>query len=76
MSRAGFYRKLRNIYSGWYLLFNLAVLLVYYVAVQRLLAIQQFGVVFSAAPAYLVTMGVEDWEREKSRLIEEATHAD
>jgi len=56
VSGAGLYRKLRGVYSGWYLLLNLTILLAYYVIIERLLAIQQFGVVFSAAPAYLVVL--------------------
>ncbi len=54
MSGAGLWGKLRGVYSGWYLLLNLAVVLAYYVAVQRILALQQFGIAFSAAPAWLV----------------------
>ena len=54
MRLSGPYGKLRKVYSSWYLLLNLVILLVYYVAVQRILAIQQFGFVFSTAPVWLM----------------------
>ncbi len=53
---SGLYKKLRRVYSSWYLLLNLVILLVYYLVVQKLLAIQQFGIAFVAAPAYLVIL--------------------
>ena len=54
MSKAGLYSKLRTVYSGWFLLLNLVILLVYYVAVEEIRAFQQFGMSFSTAPAYLM----------------------
>ena len=48
------YRNLRRVYSLGYILLNLVIILVYYVAVQKLLAIQQFGIAFSTAPASLI----------------------
>jgi hypothetical protein len=53
MSLPGVYRKVRNVYTSWYLLLNLVILLIYYVAVQRIVAIQQFGFIFSTAPVWL-----------------------
>jgi hypothetical protein len=49
-----FYKNLRKVYGLKYVLLNLIVILVYYLAVEKLLSIQQFGVVFFTAPASLV----------------------
>ncbi len=48
------YRAIRSVYDTRYILLNLVILLVYYVAVQKLLSIQQFGIAFVTAPVYLV----------------------
>ncbi len=48
------YGRIRSVYDARYLLLNLVVLLAYYLVIEKLLAIQQFGIAFSAAPAYLV----------------------
>ncbi len=49
------FRALGSVYSSKYILLNLLILLAYYLAVEKLLSIQEFGVAFSTAPAYLVT---------------------
>ena len=56
MSQIGLFGKLRKVYGSWYILLNLVILLVYYVAIQRILGLQQFGLVFSVAPVYLVVL--------------------
>ena len=49
------FRALGSVYSSKYILLNLLILLAYYLAVEKLLSIQEFGVAFSTAPADLVT---------------------
>lgn len=49
-----FYKNLRKVYSLRYILLNLIIILVYYLAVEKILSIQQFGVVFFTAPASLI----------------------
>jgi hypothetical protein len=51
-----FYGRLRKIYSMPYILLNLVILLVYYVVVEKIVALQQFGLIFITAPAYLIIL--------------------
>lgn len=48
------YQNLRKVYSLGYLLLNLIIILIYYEAIERILALQQFGLAFSTAPASLI----------------------
>jgi hypothetical protein len=54
MSLSGLWRKLRSIYGTEYLLLNLVILLVYYIVVQKILALQQFGFAIVTAPVWLM----------------------
>ncbi|MDE1865269.1 MAG: hypothetical protein KGH94_01355 [Candidatus Micrarchaeota archaeon] len=52
--RLGILGSLRSVYSSGYIVLNLLIILAYYLVVEKLLSIQQFGVVFSTAPEYLI----------------------